>query len=76
MGQVQFLFVTDQHLYGVDHLHRLRGDSIGQHRRQRLPLGVGASAGHHQGQGEELGVPLPLERVAMQAGDALGCGGV
>ncbi|MNG96709.1 hypothetical protein D3C79_557880 [compost metagenome] len=70
--QVEFLLVTHQYLHGVDHLRCLRGDGFGQYRRQRLPLGVGGGAGHQQGQGEELGVPFPLERMAMQTGDALG----
>lgn len=74
--QLKPLFVTHKHLHGVDHLRRLRGDGFGQYGRQGPPFGVGGSARHHQCQGEELGVPFPLERVAIQAGDALGGSGV
>ena len=75
-GQVQVLIAAHQHLHGIDHLRRLRRDGLGQNLRQSLPARVMGGAGHHQRQGEELGVALPFERMTLQPGDALGCIGV
>ncbi len=48
-------------------------DTLGKAFGQRCPVQFIGAGGNNQGQGEELGVALPLERMSFKAGDAL-CG--